>query len=259
MRVSVATLVRVIFKNPTNGELMLVLERKATVYETENGRVVEVKSQPFGGAIRLLDMKAFRDSIGNFHFDSEHSRAEQDFRIFIKPSAWKTVREFCIQHLNRDNDPVLETNPARELVEEFADALKINLKPNQYHQKLVATVVEDNPSPTENIHANGFPTVRVYRIFEAFITDSSLAHDMMKNSQTLSNQNLCELALEDAQNGSEGKANAILTLPLKQIHDVYQAMSLTERNVPIPFEEHLLDDTVCAILEGILVPKYQRL
>ena len=52
LRVSVATLVRVIFENPANGEWMLALERKATLQNTE----VEVKSHPFGGAIRILDV-----------------------------------------------------------------------------------------------------------------------------------------------------------------------------------------------------------
>ena len=60
LRVSVATLVRVIFKHPNNGEWMLALERKATLYETEHEHVIEVKSQPFGGAIRILDVDAIR-------------------------------------------------------------------------------------------------------------------------------------------------------------------------------------------------------
>src|SRR5262245_56512931 len=111
LRVSVATLVRVLFKNLGNDELMLALERKATLQETENGRMVEVKSQPFGGAIRILDLDAVRDLIGDFHLDSEHSRAERDFRIFIRPSDWSVTREFCLHHLTRDNDPILETNP----------------------------------------------------------------------------------------------------------------------------------------------------
>jgi hypothetical protein len=196
--------------------------------------------------------------IGDFHFDSEHSRAEQDLRIFIKPSDWKTVREFCIQHLDRDNDPILETHPMRELAEEFAGALKINLRHEQYACTSVATLVENEPSPTENFYTKGAPTVRIYRVFEVSITDSSLAHAIMKNSKSLSNQSLCELALKDAQSGGMGWANAILALPLKHIHDVYQAISPKERNTQIRFEKNPLDDSVSAILDGITVPKYQR-
>src|SRR5215207_6754898 len=164
LRVSIATLARVLFENPRDGDLMMALERKATLHETENGREVKVKSQPFGGAIRILDPGMIRDSIGYFHFDSERSRSEQDFRIFIKPSDWPAVREFCIQHFNHVDDPVLETDPARELAEEFADVLKINLQPEQYICKPLTTVIKNDPAPTENIHTRGIPTVRVYRI-----------------------------------------------------------------------------------------------
>jgi hypothetical protein len=255
LRVSVATLVRVVFKHPTNGEWMLALERKATLHNTE----VEVKSQPFGGAIRILDLNAIHDLIGDFHFDSERSHSEQDFRLFIRPSKWSVAREFCLQHISRDDNPILETDPTRELAEEFADALKIHLKPDQYICKSVATVVENEATPTENIYARGILTARVYRIFEAHISDSSLAHAMMTNSESNSDQDLSKLALEDAQNGGQGRANSILALPLKGISDVYLAMSPKERNAPLLFEEHRLDETVLAVLEDITVSNYQRL
>lgn len=259
LRVSVAVLVRVLFENPKDGELMLALERKATLHETESGRVIEVKSQPFGGAIRILDLNTMHNLIGDFHFDSERSRSEQDFRLFIRPSDWSAVREFCIKRLNRVDDPILETDPARELAEEFADALKINLKSEQYMSKPVATVVEDEAAPTENIHARDIHTVRVYRIFEAIISDAFLMDTILKNSKSISHEDLCELALKDAQNGGKGRANAILALPLKQITDVYLAMLSQERNAPILFEENKLDETVPAVLEAITVPKYKRL
>jgi len=255
LRVSVATLVRVVFKHPDNGEWMLALERKATLRENK----VEVKSQPFGGAIRILDLEAIHDLISDFHFDSERSRTEQDFRLFIRPSSWSVLREFCIQRLSRDNDPILETDPTRELVEEFADALMINLQPEQYASKPVATVVENEASPTENVHAKGIHTVRVYRIFETTITYSALAHAVLKNSESLSHKRICELVLEDARNGGKGRANAVLALPLKGITDTYLALSPKERNSPIFIEKNHFDGTVPAVLEGITVLKYQRL
>ena len=259
LRVSVATLVRVLFENPRDSDLMLALERKATLHETEAGRFVEVKSQPFGGAIRIRDVGMLHHLIGDFHFDSERARVEQDFRIFIRPSEWETVRKFCIQHLSYDNDLILETDPERELVEEFAEALKINLKPDQYNYMSVGIVVEDIPSPTENIHAKGILTARVYRIFEATVSDASLIETMLKNSESISHVALCELALQDAQTGGMGRANAILALPLKQITSVYLATLPKERNAPILFEENRLDETVTAVLENIPVPKYRRL
>lgn len=258
LRVSVATLVRVLFEHPRDKNLMLALERIATVHETENGRFVETRAQPFGGAVRMLNLNAIHNLLGDFHFDSQRSRSEQDFRLFIRPSSWSAVREFCIQHLSRADDPILEADPARELAEEFADALKISLKPEQYISKPMATVVEDEAAPTDNIHARGIPTVRVYRIFEATITDASLIETIRKITESISREDLCELALKDAQNGGKGRANAILALPLKQISDHYVALSSNERNAPILFEHNLLDDTVSAILEEISLSKYQR-
>ena len=259
LRVSVATLVRVLFTNPNNGVRMLALERKATRRETENRHIVELKSQPFGGAIRILDVNKLGDGIGEFHFDSEHSRAEEDFRLFIRPSGWPAVREFCIQHLSHDDDPVLETNPTRELAQEFAEALKVDLMPEQYVCERMGTIVENEPSPTGNFYTKGAPTVRVYRIFEASITDASLAHVLLNTSMNVSDQKLCELALEDAQQGGNGWANAALALPLKRLSDFYFSIPPEARNSSVTFEKNLLDDTVSIILDSITGPKYQRM
>ena len=258
LRASVATLVRVLFKNPRDGELMLALERKATLLKHESVRSVRVIAQPFGGAIRLLDPKALRDLIGDFHFDSEESHSEQDFRLFIRPSDWEAVQGFCINHFRDLDEVVLESNPTRELTEEFADALQISLKPDQYTLKPLGIVVEDHPASTENIHARGYLTARVYRIFEARILDESLSYGMLTNSEIYSNQNLHERVLEDGRNGGKGRANAVLTLPLKVISDVYLAMPPEARNSPISFKDNHLDESVGAILEGVTVPKYRR-
>lgn len=255
LRVSVATLVRVIFKHPINGEWMLALERKATLHEDK----VEVKSQPFGGAIRILDVDAIRDLIGDFHFDSDRSRTEQDFRLFIQPSSWSVLREFCIQHLSLVDDPILETDPVRELVEEFGDTLQIDLKSEQYTCKPVATLIENESFPTENVHAKGYPTVRIYRIFEVFVRDSVLAIAMLNGSESVLYEMLCALALKNARNGGRGWANAILVFPLRQVTNVYQAISPAQRNFSITIDNYQLDETVSAILDEVVAPKYQMI
>jgi hypothetical protein len=257
LRASVATLVRVLFQNPNDDELMLALERKATLRRTDDGQAVRVKSQPFGGAIRILDLSVVHDLVGDFRFDSVRSRAEQDFRIFIRPSSWSSLREFCLQHIVLDDDPILETSPSRELVEEFAETLSVDLRPEQYVCKAVATMVENRAISTENIYAEGTPTVRVYRVYEAAITDLFLTDGMLKRGDGLSDQRLCELAIADARNGGKGKANAVLTLPWERLQSAYRAMVPVARNVPILFEENRLDPTVAAILEEIAVPRYQ--
>ena len=258
LRVSVATLTRVVFIHPTNGDWMLALERKATVRQTEKGQAVKVRSQPFGGAIRILDLKALQDLIGDFNFDSQHSRFEQDFRIFIRPASWPQLRAFCIQHLNQVNDPVLETDPIRELAEEFADALQIHLESEQYRSRPLTTIEENSATPTENIHARGYPTVRIYRTFEVTIIDSSLVDRMLNQGEGLSNQQLCQLALEDARNGGKGRANAVLALPLKRVQGAYQAIPSHEPPALMRFEDDLLDYSVLAILDDLNAHYYQE-
>jgi hypothetical protein len=253
LRVSVGVLVRVLFEHPDDGKWMLALERKATLLESETGHVVDVKSQPFGGALRLLDLSALQKQIGNFHFDSEQSRAEQDFRIFIRPLDWEAIRAFCLGHFNQLDDSILESDPTRELAEEVGDALNINLKPDQYILRAVGTIVEDHPS------ARGFPTVRMYRIFEARILDPALAAAMIENSESCTDQDLRELALEDSRNGGHGRSNAVLTVPFKEIDAFYLSIPPDARNTPVLFQSHQLDENVAAVLEDIPVSKYRRM
>ena len=259
LRVSVATLVRVVFKHPKDGSLWLALERKATLHKGKHRPRIEVKSQPFGGAVRIRDVSALRDLIGDFHSDSERSRSERDLRIFIKPSDWAVVREMCKRRLSHPDDPILEGDPRRELSEEFADALKIDLQPDQYSSGPIASVVEDHPTPTENTRAEGHPTARVYRLFEAAILDPSLADLMMKNSEHYSDLDLLELVLEDARKGGKGRANAVLAFPMERLRDHYLATPPEERDALILFQGHRLDETAAVVLEGIEVPKYRRL
>jgi len=257
LRVSVATLVRVLFKKPNDGELMLALERKATLRRAEDGLQVRVKSQPFGGAIRIFDLNAVHDLVGDFQFDSERSRAEQDFRILIRPSSWPSLRTFCLQHIVLDDDLTLETSPSRELVEEFSEALGVDLTPDQYVCKPIATMVENRAISTENIYAEGTGTVRVYRIYEAAITDLFLIDAILEHSDDPPHQSLCDLAIADARSGGRGKANSVLALPWERLRSFYRAMAPAARNVPITFEENRLDSTVAALLDEIAVPRYQ--
>jgi hypothetical protein len=259
LRVSVATLVRVLFEKPGEGHLWLALERKATLRQSGNRQAVEVKAQPFGGAIQIYDLSGFRDLIGEFRFDSERSRSEQDLRIYIKPSDWERVRDTCLQLFNDSDDSILEDNPNRELIEELADSLKILVRPEQTVCKPVATLVEDHPRPTANIHAKGQLTSRIYRVFEVTVTDQSLADNLEINSRRFSNQDLVGLALADYKVGGKGRANAVLALPLEKVRQAYLAVTPEERDAPVEWVGHRLDETVAAIMEGIKVPRYRIL
>jgi hypothetical protein len=259
LRVSVATLVRVLFEHPLDGELMLALERKATVLEEAGQQRVAVRAQPFGGAIRFRSLTPLQALIGDFLFDSERSRSEYDFRILIRPAAWEAVRQCCLQHFTDVDDPVLETDPARELAEEFADALGISLTPDQYRQQPVRTIVADHPAPTHNSRVTGYITARIYRIFEARMVDAALSPAMLANSERYSDQDLSEQALADVRNGGRGWANAILALPLQRLTEAYLALSPEARAAPVTFNNHQLDGNVPAVLESVAVPNYQNL
>jgi hypothetical protein len=257
--VSVASLARVVFEHPRDRHLMLALERVATLRESESGQHVRVKAQPFGGAVRLRHVSALRSLIGDFHFDSGRSRDEGDFRIQIRPSDWERVRFFCLQHLQGDDESVLEAGPERELVEEFNDALHIRITPTQYRLKRMGLIIENEPTRTDNIHATDSPTVRIYNVFEARILDPTLARAMLGNSERYSDQDLDALALQDARRGGKGRANAILALPVALLTNAYQAMSPETRNAPVTIERHYLDSNVPAVLEEVSVPRFQRL
>ena len=216
-----------------------------------------VKSHPFGGAIRIHDLLRLRDAIGDFQFDSENSRFEQDFRLFIRPSAWESMRRFCWQHFSDPDNHVLETGPQRELEEEFLEGLQIKLLPDQFTVRLRETLIEEEPSPTENIRAQGHPTARIYRIFEAYLHDMSLATALVRHSEMYSDQDLILLARERSSDGGVGMFNTVLALPNKGLLSFYPGVPLERRNTPLTFQDHCLDETVAAIL-GIGVPKYKK-
>jgi hypothetical protein len=220
---------------------------------------VVVKAQPFGGAVRLLNYTRLQSVVERFHFDSQRSRSEEDFRIYIRPSDWEAVREFCLHNLTNEVDSELESDPARELVEEFEDTMRIELRPDQYCVKPVGTVLENEPEPTRNIHASGVATVRIYRVFEAQIVDPALCRAMVANSRKHSSHDIRRLALDDARKGGKGRANAMLVATIQSIRDAYLAVPPEKRSARLPFKDTHLDGNVPAVLEGIFVPKYQHL
>jgi hypothetical protein len=249
LRVSAAVLVRALFPHPAGGEMQLALERRATV-RAEPGHAVHVRAQPFGGAVRLRDPAALRALIGDFQFDSDTSRAEEDFRILIRPADWPVVRQFCLAHLAADVDPTLETDPARELEEEFAETLGFRLLPEHYRQRFAGLGLMDHPAPTDNARAHGVPTVRVYRIVEARLLDEALVRALLENSQGLSDDDLAQRALARQASAGRGRANAAQVLPLAQVVAAYQSLPPAARAQPFKVAGHLMDSNVAPILEA---------
>jgi hypothetical protein len=255
LRVSVATYNRVLFQHPDDGRQMLALERQATVMGDGN---VVVKSQPFGGGIHILNPTPLEKIIGKIQFDSERSKHEKDFRILIPPSKWELIKEYCLRHLKDEEDIELETEPDRELIEEFFDTVKVKLSPDQYTVEPLGFVIENNPVRSENAHARGQLTVHLYRVYEVHIVNTTLCRLLLTISNLYSDPDLGTLALQDFENYGDGHFNTILTLPLDSVSESYLALPTETRYKHIVVDGHELDDSVLAILGEIEVPQYQR-
>jgi hypothetical protein len=254
LRVSVATLNRVILGHPKDESMMLALERKATV---ANDGTVRVRAQPFGGGVRILDRAHVQTVIGQIRFDSERSEREADFRILISPSKWDLVKQYSLRHLADQDDLRLESLPHRELAEEFAETLSVGLHPAQYTFRPTGFVIENQPVPTDNANVQRQATVRLYRTFEVEIVDIALCQTMLSANQLYSDEELGRLALEDLRNGGRGRANTILILPLNLVLESYLALPLDTRHQKIVIENHRIDESVLAILE-VDDPEYER-
>lgn len=245
LRVSIGTLCRVTFAHPTGEQMMLALERTATLFE---GSHVVVKAQPFGGAIRLLDPGQLKAHIGRFHFDSQRSKQDLDFRIQIRPADWEKVYQWCTTHLEQETSPVLDDSPVRELAEELEDCLKEPAPPDSYAVEPAGLIVHEAPTPTENIRARQQPTARIYRIFSVRVLDPVLIGKLLVNSASHTDQDLERQALQDAKSGGKGRANAALVLPFDPLADACRALPTSERNQPFLFATHRLAGNVSTIL-----------
>lgn len=256
LRVSVATYNRVIFRHPEDGTQMLALERQATVMGDGN---VNVRSQPFGGGIHILNPTPLQKIIGEIQFDSERSKHEKDFRILVPPSKWELIKDYCLRHLQDEEAFELETEPDRELTEEFFDTIKVRLKPDQYTVEPLGFVIANNPVASKNAYARGLLTVHLYRIYEVQIVEEMLCRIMLTINQLYTDQVFGELALHDFENYGQGRLNTILTMPLDQVRDAYLALPPEERYTRLCVDDHELDESVLSILEGVDVPQYQRM
>jgi len=257
LRVSVGTLVAVMFNHPADKREMLALERTATVQNTGEGRDVVVRAKPFGGAVRLVDPELLRTLIGHFHFDSERSRQEHDFRLHILPSSWEGVREICREPLKEPGKSILDFMPDRELAEEMVDSLGISITPDQYSLTPHSVILEDTARPTKNIRASGLPTRRVHYIYRA-VTDHSALVELMLHRNKPSDEDLRRAARADSRRGGRGRANATLVLPLDEVKALYRSVPFMRRGEPLRSGEQTFDGNVPAVIEGIDHPYYRR-
>ncbi len=256
LRASVATYNRVLFQHPDTGMAMLALERQGTVLEDGS---INVRGQPFGGGVHILNPTPLQKIIGKIQYDSERSKNEQDFRILIPPSKWELIKEYCLRHLKDEEDIDLETEPDRELIEEFFETIKAKINPGQYTVQPQGFVIENNPVRSENAYARGQLTVHLYRIYEVQILDPVLSRILLTISQMYADQDVAALAQQNLDNYGQGRFNTVLTLPLESVMGTYLALGPEERYREITVEQHVLDESVLAILPDVDVPQYQRM
>jgi len=258
LRVSVATLNRLLFPHPENGTPLLAFERTAGVMPGPNG-ATRVRSKPFGGAVRILNTAPLQALVGEVVFDSERSKIEQDFRIVIDPSQWEAVKQFALQELGTPGGADLEPGPQRELAEEFGYVLGRSLEPDQYTYRPTGFVIENAPIATHNYHARGQLTVRLYQIFEVRIVDESLGAAMWSASERYSDEGLAKRMLADKASGGTGRTANLLALPLNRVAEAYLRLPPDQRYAVVTVQGHQLHESVPAVLEGVEVPEYLRL
>ena len=256
LRVSAASLARVVFDHPDESTRMLALEHKAYVSRTSPSAEVVVRAQPFGGAVRIMDPDEISAVSGGFNFDSERSRSEDDFRIFIHPSRLEALCRHVARAAGQASMVDLEIGPSRELGEEFGDSLDIQLQPEAYTVRPPRIVVQNQPTPTSNLRAPGAPTVRIYWIYEVDLQDPELIRLMLDNSQKNPGRVLSQMARDRYRLGTGDRANAVLVAPLAEIHRVYLATPVEKRSEPVPFHDTVLAGNVAAVVPDLSISKF---
>lgn len=257
LRVSVATLVRVVLGAAADGRTLVALERTATVRRGRRRGEVTVVAKPFGGGATLTDPAALREAIGDFRFDSDRSRREQDFRLQVRPEAWERVKRICLDHLRPGEQSILDPSPHRELAEELLDSLGLAIRPEHYRLTPLGMRVLDAPQPSTSVRAPGRPTVRVYYVFEARWLTPLAIRAMTESSRLTSDRDLAEAALRDAGEGGKGRANGVLVLALDQLRGAVLAAAPHHRGAEQTVAGHRLAGNVPIILDDVELPGYR--
>jgi hypothetical protein len=240
LRISAAVLMHLCFQHPCTGQPMLVLERTAS----RRGEHIEVKAKPIGGGIQILDLSALRARLGDFHFDSQRSHAEADFRIFIPPEKKEDVIDFCLQQFRGARPAILDILPERELVEELHDSLGVHVSMAQFEWRWLKAVVETFAIPSSSPRARDVNTYHIYTIYQVNVLDGHLAEALFANSTIFSDADLRQVARDDLARGGWGRANAVLALPRESLQQAYLHIQPLERSRDQRLFDHTLVGSV---------------
>jgi hypothetical protein len=251
LRVSVGALVKVLFTNPATGQITLALERIATLRKNNGSSKVEVTAKPFGGGVRITNPQELKRLIDDFQYDSEKSKEEKDFRILIYQEMWGKIKDICNDQWHGKGERIFDYNPDRELAEEFEDSLNVKLKSDEYILIPKSMIIQDLPIKTNNVRAQGVPTVRVYYLFEAWIKSIELVKLMISKSKEYSEDDFKKAALKHAEQGGKGRANSVLTIGLDELMDKCNSIPLEKRSGNINFSGHKLEGNVLALFSEV--------
>lgn len=247
LRVSTAVLTQTSFIDPDTGELMLVLERKAS-YKEKDGKMKEnFQAKPLGGASVLKKPNELSALIGSYNYDSEKSQAAGDFRLQIRPSAWEAVKQFCLKHFKDPSTGVLEADADRELKEEFEDSLSIKVSSKSFEITTLGAQVQSEPQKTKRLEVAGNQTVRVFNIQHVNITDKKLIALIKKNAET-SNEEIKNKALAKAKEKGKGKASALGLISYKKLMAEYKKADSKEENPVVSIDGLQVADSVTIAL-----------
>jgi hypothetical protein len=153
---------------------------------------------------------------------------------------------------------MLDTNPVRELIEEFEDTIQVNLRGDQYQIIPRGISIEAIPVETDNPRAAGTLTARIYYLYEAWLTDPMLITRMLINATRYTDEDLKHRSQKNAIEGGKGRANAPLALRYADLLEFYHSISLDERNEPISFEGHQIEENVLAMLGEVDQTRYKH-
>jgi hypothetical protein len=210
------------------GDGTQVFECKATVEIKEGKERAVVQLQPIGGASLLKDPQKLLQNLGRFNFDSEESKRDQDFRIFV--ADWNKVAKFCHKHFLEPGNAVLECDPRREIEEELEETLGGKVSPDQYNLSWLGINTQEEALASARMGQNQAKTKRIFNLFEAKICDPALESRILQAALDTDPQALIEKARAKALSGKgKGKASALIAVPKEALDLALEQMGAGEK------------------------------
>ncbi len=228
VRVSVGSLTLLTISDPLDQKEYFAFERRATGSSERGRKTWSTKSVPFGGAIKIKDKSALVDLIGDFDFDSDESRENNDFRIIVDRRKWKKIKIFCERSISQNNKRVIDFDPFDEIKEEIWKPTKIEVTRKKLSTKRIGTFANDFPVPTENINTPGKQTYRFYCLYNTRVVDQQLAKKLLKHADLRMDKECGFTAIKSRRTKGDGRYNSILMVGKKEFEEFISSQAQKE-------------------------------